>query len=135
MEGWPWRWQETDPHGLVIWCAEEVWARKARQHPEIVANEEAIRAALRNPEAIYYDPDATAKLQGSGAGVVMRYVGPGTVQSGQWRIPMSVAIAVKVLPTTGGEVVGYVRTMFLTARLQSRLQLRWSRRGWRPPDE
>ncbi len=69
---------------MPVECAEDVWEKKAQQHPEIVANEEAIRAALRRPDALYYDPDATAGLQNAGLregqrGVVMRYVGLGSV--------------------------------------------------------
>ena len=100
--GRPQRWQERDPWGLPVECAEDVWAKKAQQHPEIVANEEAIRAALRNPDALYYDPDATAGLRNAG------------------------------LPE--GHETGYVRTIFLTYRLPSRLQLQWSRPGWRLPE-
>jgi len=132
------RWQERDPWGLPVECAEDVWEKKAQQHPEIVANEEAIRAALRNPDALYYDPDATAGLRNAGLpegqrGAVMRYVGPGAVQTTHGLTPMLISIAVKVLPTPEGHETGYVRTIFLTYRLPSRLQLQWSRPGWRLP--
>ena len=95
------RWQERDPWGLPVECAEDVWEKKAQQHPEIVANEEAIRAALRNPDALYYDPDATAGLRNAGLpegqrGAVMRYVGPGAVQTTHGLTPMLMSIAVKV---------------------------------------
>jgi len=67
-----WRWIEKDPWDLAIHCAEEVWRAKAQPHPEIAAYEAVIRATVRAPDRVYFDPRSTAMLQpeGGASGVV-----------------------------------------------------------------
>lgn len=123
-----WRWVETDPWGLVIRCAEAVWAVKVRQHSELLAHEGAIRATLRDPHQVLDDPRSTAKLEPrSGvSGAVRHYVGVGRT-TGLYA-GCVVDIVVKVLrdPVTE-HAIGYVQTAFLTRRLSPRLHLQWSR--------
>jgi len=107
-----WRWVETDPFGRLIYCAEDVWRTKVQQRPEIGPNEQAVRTAVRFPDAIYYDQRSSAVRQAQGSSAsIMHFVGAGSVRVPEGLLPALVSVVVKLLeaPTAGGEV-GYVQT-------------------------
>ena len=122
-----WRWVEVDPFGRRIYCAEDVWQAKLAKRPELGPNEEAIRAALREPDAIYYDQRSSAArlAQGSEA-AIMHYVGMCEVRVRSGEMPALVSVVVKLLnePSETG-TVGYVQTAWVTFRILTRLQLVW----------
>jgi len=123
-----WRWIEADPWGLAIHCAEGVWRAKAQQHPEIAAYEAEIRATVRGPDRVYFDPRSTAMLQpeGEASGVVLHYVGVNRTHGIYARSFVDVIVKVLRTPSTGA-VAGYFQSAFLPRVLHPRLQLRWSR--------
>lgn len=122
-----WRWTEADPWGLVIHCADAVWASKTRRHPEIVTHEAAIRATLRAPDLVFDEPTSTERLRPTGGrtAVIRHYVGRGRI-TGHPTALLTVVVKVLREPDDGPEI-GYVQTTYFTGRIPIRLHLRWSR--------
>ena len=97
--------------------------------PELTTHEAAVRAVLREPDALLLDEVSTArrKARGHGAGLVVHYLGASRGR-GQFAGKL-LCVVVKWL--TEGEradqVRGYVSTMFFAADIQPRLRLVWER--------
>jgi hypothetical protein len=122
-----WRWVETDVFGRRIYCAEDVWQTKLAQRPELGSNEGSVRAALRSPDAIFFDQRSSAvRLAQGSAAAIMHYVGSGSLRVSAGELPALVSVVVKLLeePASSG-TVGYVQTAYVTFRILPRLQLVW----------
>ena len=121
-----WRWTEVDPFGHTIYCSEETWQRKTVQRSDLAAHEAAVRAAIRNPQGVYFDSRSTVNTRerGNPAAVMMHYIGvvlPHGRLSGH-----RMSVVVKWLPeAASGRFTGYVQTAYATSRVLPRLQLHW----------
>jgi len=125
----PIRWVEVDPWGHAVTCLEETWAQKVRQHAEIASHEQAIRETIRDPDALFYDPESTARRQhptGAPRIWIVHYVSAGRThgkQAGNF-----VRVVARWEDADGGRTrVGYVHTMLLPDGVEPRLQLAWER--------
>ena len=121
-----WRWAEVDPFGHTIYCSEETWQRKTAQRSDLAAHEAVVRAAIRDPQGIYFDSRSTVntRKRGNPAAVMMHYIGVGMTHGRFSGHRMS--IVVKWLPEAAtGRFTGYVQTAYATSRVLPRLQLHW----------
>ena len=50
----------TDPRGLTISLAEDVWQSHNAYRPELALHFNEVRSAVQDPDAIYFDPASTA---------------------------------------------------------------------------
>jgi len=116
-------WTVTDPRGLAISLAEDVWSNHLAYRPELAIHFEQVRLTAQNPDAIYFDPDSTAEKT-PGTQVYWYYKGGLLVGkfSGNW-----VAVVVKVVVQAGDNQTGYVETALLPRRVLKRLVLEWKK--------
>jgi hypothetical protein len=122
------RWSEWDPFGHLIVCAEDVWAHKAAQHPDIVPHEAAIRDTIRAPDEVYDDPrSAVARRPTQGATVGIHHYYGRNRAFGRYGGKM-IAVVIKWRQEPGRPDEWYVQTAFLTERVPSRLVLLTRRR-------
>ena len=121
-----WRWTEADPLGRTIHCGEREWQEHILvRHSEVGRYEAAVRATLRTPDAIYDNPHATAKAAHPTA-LVQDFYGIG--YTGGYYAGKLLRVIVKWLPEgPGGQLVGYLRTAYLTDRIPRWLQWHWGR--------
>jgi hypothetical protein len=56
-------WTVTDPRGLSISLAEDVWLDHVRKHPEIADYFDEIKLTIQEPDEIYFDPLSSARRQ------------------------------------------------------------------------
>lgn len=127
--GRPWRWIEVDRWGHQLHCAEATWSQKAAQRPEIVLREDAIRATVHDPDAVFFDPDSTARRRrpaGQPQIVILHYVGLGRTHGRHARNFIRVVVRLEQEPSHPG-LVGYVHTMLLPDGIEPRLELVWER--------
>lgn len=125
METTRWRWSETDPLGRPVRCGNAEWRHVLTGHPELARHERAVRATIRDPVAIYDDPEHTARTRNPAA-TIQAYFGVRSAYVA--RTGDFVRVAVKWLPDgPGGTPVGYLATAYLTNRVRSQLQLVWRR--------
>ena len=121
-----WRWTEVDPFGHTIYCAEETWRRKTAQRSGLGAHEAAVRAAIHDPQGVYFDPLSTANTRerGNPAALMMHYIGV-TLPRGKFA-GHRLSVVVKWRPeAASGRFTGYVQTAYATSRVLPRLQLHW----------
>ncbi len=117
------RWTETDPFGHSIHCGAAEWQHVLTEHYEVGPFKVAVRAALRQPQLIYDDLTATARLVNP-RGRVLDYI-VGAPQDTRFA-GLLLKVSVKWLPDgPDGAIVGYVQTAFFVPRLKGRVQLRW----------
>jgi hypothetical protein len=122
------RWTEVDRWGTLVSCANETWARKLAQRPELARNEDAVRETVRDPDAVLFDDFSTARREAleRSPGFVMHYIGGSRAREPHG--DKLVCVVVKWLPTTERTTVeGFVSTAYLAADLQPRLTLFWER--------
>lgn len=120
-----WRWIESDPLGRPVHCSEETWQRKTSQRAGLAEHEEAVRQTIRDPDAIYDDPQGTEEATNPDATVQVFFAAGRT--RGQYAGTL-LMVVVKWLPEgPDGREFGYVRTALFTGRVQRRLQWQWGR--------
>lgn len=116
-------WTVTDPRGLTISLAEDVWHSHIAHRPELAAHFDEVRLAVQEPDAIYFDPDSTAD-KAPGTRVYWYY--KGGLLSGKFSQNW-VATIVKVVIEAGDQQRGYVETAMLPRRVLKRLVLEWKK--------
>jgi hypothetical protein len=127
VSGRLWRWTEVDPWGHSVSCDEPTWAKKSKQHPELVHHEAEIRATIRDPDRLYHDRLGTfSRSLNSGRNDlrIVHYVAERRAhgrQAGNF-----ISVVVKWL-NEAGVINGYVHSMYVPDALQPRLQLMWRR--------
>ena len=123
-----WRWTEVDPFGNTVYCAEETWRRKTAQRSVLAAHEAAVRATIRDPDAVYDDAQSTASTREAGnpAALVVRHVSFGRTH-GQYAGKVLNVVIKWLSDAATGQVTGFVSTAFPSRRVARRLQLRWER--------
>lgn len=115
-------WTVTDPRGLLISLASDVWQKILREHFEIGPYFDQVRLTAQDPDEIYFDPETTAK-RATGAKAYVYY--KRNVTTGKYAKDM-VAVAIKVVNEPSGQQ-GYVSTAMITSRIFKRLVLEWKR--------
>jgi len=116
-------WTVTDPRGLTISLAEDVWQSHVAYRPELATYSDAIRICCQDPDAIYFDPDSTAtKTLGT---KVYWYYKSGAL-SGLFARNWTAAV-VKVVIEQGNAPRGYVETAMLPRRVLKRLVQEWKK--------
>ena len=116
-------WTVTDPRGLTIACAEDVWLRHLAYRPELEQHFEAVKLTLQDPDEIYFDPVSTKKKT-PGTTVYWYY------KSGLTKGPFAgnlVAVVVKVVLQADGTKRGYVQSALIPNQREKRLVLEWTR--------
>ena len=124
-----WRWRVVDPWGLPVYCAEATWYTKVytRERAEVRLYERELIATVRDPDEVYVEPEATAKLrrQGLTDAEVLHYVGYGRTQ-GPYAHHMTQVVVKKMIEPDQESAVGYVRTLLVPRGLRlGKLTLRW----------
>ncbi len=124
-----WRWSVVDPWGLPVYCAEATWYTKVytRERAEVRLHEQELIATVRDPDEVYVEPEATAKLrrQGLTDAEVLHYIGYGRTQ-GPYDHHMTQVVVKKMIEPVQESAVGYVRTLLVPRGLRlGKLALRW----------
>ncbi len=128
-QGEDWRWSVVDPWGLPVYCAEATWYTKVytRERAEVGVYEQELIATVRDPDEVYVEPEATAKLWGQGLddAEVLHYVGYGRTQE-PYAHHMTQVVVKKMMEPDQKGTVGYVRTLLIPRGLRlGKLTLRW----------
>ena len=116
-------WTVTDPRGVDVSLAEDVWLEHVAYRPEIAPYLDAVALAVRDPDAIYFDPETTARRT-TGARIYL-YYRSGLTQgkyAGNY-----VAVVVKLLAEDGHAWRGYVESAMLASRIMRRVVLEWKK--------
>ncbi len=116
-------WTVSDPRGLTISLAEDVWQSHLAYRPELATHFDAVRLACQDPDAIYFDPDSTADKT-PGTRVFWYY--KGDLLTGKFAKNWVAAI-VKVVIESNNMRRGYVETAMLPRRVLKRLVLEWKK--------
>jgi len=116
-------WTVTDPRGLTISLAEDVWQNHLAYRPELASHFEQVRLTAQDPDAIYFDPDSTAE-KSPGTRVYWYY--KSGVLAGKFSRNW-VAAVVKVVVEADAIRTGYVETALLPRRVLNRLVLEWKK--------
>jgi hypothetical protein len=122
------RWQETDPWGQRIVCAESVWQEHLARRGELTAHEGVIRQTVRDPDLLFLDTASTLWRRARGAADVeiVHYVAVGRATGRQ--AGNLVVVIVKWQGrsrTTPGR--GYLTSALFPNRPKPGLHLVWSR--------
>jgi hypothetical protein len=115
-------WTVTDPRGLSITLAEDVWLSHVVYRPELTEHFEWFRVAVADPDAIYFDADSTARKT-PGTQVFWYYRTaplPGKFKGNY------VVVIVKIVLDAQGQR-GFVESAMLPSRILNRLVLVWKR--------
>lgn len=115
-------WTITDPRGLPISLAEDVWRVHVAYRPELATHLDWISITIKDPDGIYFDPTSTPHKSG-GTEVYWYYrTAPLTDKfAGNY-----VAVIVKVVVEAQGKH-GYVASAMLPSRILKRLVKIWNR--------
>ena len=112
----------TDPRGLSISLAAEVWVMIVRKHRDMEPYLAAIRQTVESPDEIYFDAEST---QARRTGAQMFVYRRDHLLSGN-DADRHVLVVVKVLIEDNGER-GYVQTAYASDRVAKRLVSRWKK--------
>jgi hypothetical protein len=115
-------WTVTDPRGLAISLAEDVWLDHVRKHPEITDYYNEIRLTAQEPDEIYFDPLSSARRR-TGTSIYSYYrrnLARGSYENN------FVLVVIKSVPEVQG-LRGYVQSALLPDRIMKRLVLEWKR--------
>ena len=116
-------WTVTDPRGLTISLAEDVWQSHLPYRPELASRLEQFRIAAQEPDVIYFDPDSTAdKTPGTKVYWYYKSVPLSGKFVGNW-----LAVVIKVVVESSNTRGGYVETVLLPHRVLKRLVLEWKK--------
>jgi hypothetical protein len=115
-------WTVTDPRGLTISLAEDVWLDHVYKHPEIDDYFDEIKLTTQSPDEIYFDPLSSARRQ-VGTSIYSYYrrdLGRGKYKDA------FIVVVVKSIQETD-EPRGYVQSALLSDRVMKRLVLEWKK--------
>ncbi|MBI3914294.1 MAG: hypothetical protein HY327_08945 [Chloroflexi bacterium] len=113
-------WTVTDPRGLTISLAEDVWRDHVNKHPEIAEYSDEIRLTAQEPDEIYFDPVSSARRK-TGTSIYSYYrrnVGRGKYKGN------FIMVVVKAIQE---ERHGYVQSALVPDRIMNRLVLEWKK--------
>jgi hypothetical protein len=115
-------WTTTDPRGLTVSCAEDVWLEHVRKHPEIADYFDEVQLTVQDPDEIYFDPVSSAQRP-SGTSIFSYYkldLGRGKFKGDY------IVVVVKSIQEARGPW-GYVQSILLSDRVMKRLILEWKK--------
>ena len=115
-------WTVTDPRGLAISLAEDVWLDHVHKHPEIAAYFGEIRSTAQEPDEIYFDPVSSARRRAGGS--IYSYYRR-NLTHGKYAGNF-VLVVVKAVQEAGSQR-GYVQSALLPNRIMKRLVLEWKK--------
>jgi hypothetical protein len=116
-------WTVTDPRGLSVSLAEDVWQSHVAYRPELGSHFDEVRLAVQEPDSIYFDPDSTAEKT---AGTSVYWYYKAGLLKGKFARSW-VATVVKVVVESPVTTQGYVETAMLPRRVLKRLVLEWKK--------
>ncbi len=116
-------WTVTDPRGMMISLAEDVWKEHLARHREISDYAEEIKLAAQDPDAIYFDASSSSRKS------------PGTFVHWYYRLGLTrgihagnyITIIIKDVLEPDGVRRGYVQSTFIPHETEGRLILEWSK--------
>ncbi len=116
-------WTATDPRGITISLAEDVWLEHTSYRPEIANYLDAVRTTIEDPDTIYFDPKTTARRT-TGAKIYLYYRSNLTWgrHTGNY-----VSVVVKVVLESDNVQRGYVESAMLPGRVMKRAILEWKK--------
>ncbi len=115
-------WTVTDPRGLAISLAEDVWSDHVHKHPEIADYFEEIKLTTAEPDEIYFDPLSSA-MRPTGTSVFSYY--RRHLGRDKYRDDFVVVIVKSVQERVG--LCGFVLSALLSDRVMKRLVLEWKK--------
>ncbi len=115
-------WTTTDPRGLTVSLAKDVWHHIVQAHPDIDSYFDAVKQTIEDPDEIYFD-DASTRNRITGAQIFAYY--KRRVFVGLLRTKI-LYVSVKFVPEPRG-TQGYVQTAFPVRALQKRMLRVWSK--------
>jgi hypothetical protein len=115
-------WTVTDPRGLTISLAKDVWLDHVYKHPEIEDYYNEIRLTAQEPDEIYFDPLSSARRQ-VGTSIYSYY--RRNLGRGKYTDNLVVVVVKSVQETE--EQHGYVQSVLLSDRTMRRLVLEWKK--------
>lgn len=116
-------WTVTDPRGIIVSCAEDVWQEHVAYRPELAAHVDAVQLAVQDPDEIYLDPVSTARKT---AETTVHWYYKSGLTKGKFAGNFVVVI-VKVVLEPDGVRRGYVQSALLPSRVMKRLVLEWTK--------
>ena len=116
-------WTVTDPRGLDVSLADDVWQEHVAYRPELAAYLAAVALTVQDPDAIYFDPATTAHRT-TGARIYLYY--RSGLTKGKYA-DTYIAVVIKVLPHNDHAEHGYVESAMLSNRIMRRAVLEWKR--------
>lgn len=115
-------WTVTDPRGLNISLAEDVWTDHVHKHPEIAEYFDEIKLTTQQPDEIYFDPLSSVRRK---PGTLIQLYYKRNLGRGKYKDTF-VVVVVKSLEEDGGKQ-GFVESALLSDRVMNRLVLEWKR--------
>lgn len=115
-------WTVTDPRGLSVSLAADVWEHIIYRRREMLPYFHVVHLAIEDPDEIYFDPDST---QQKAQGVWVEAYYQHRLFTGKWQTKI-VFVSVKFVPEVDG-VQGYVQSAMATGRIQTRMVPQWKR--------
>ena len=116
-------WTVTDPRGLSISLAEDVWQEHASRHAEIEPYFEQAKLTVQDPDEIYFDPDSTAETRAGNT--VYHYIRRSFVLGR--RRPRPLVTVVKVVIEQDNIARGYVSSILFPGHMKKGLILEWKK--------
>ncbi len=113
-------WTVTDPRGLNISLAEDVWDEHVLRHPELAGHIDDVKICVQDPDEIYFDPVSTAAKN---PGVSVYFYYKRGLLSEQFQDHF-VETCVKVVLEDGVEQ-GYVQSVIFPDDIRKRLVAQW----------
>jgi hypothetical protein len=113
-------WAVTDPRGLSVSLAEDVWPDHVHKHPEIAAYFDEIKLTAQQPDEIYFDPLSSARRK---PGTSIHLYHKRKLGRGKYKDTL-IVVVVKSLEENS-ERQGFVESALLSDRIMNRLVLEW----------
>jgi len=115
-------WIATDPRGLPISLAADVWEHIVERHDDMLLHFDAVRLTIEDPDEIYVDKQST-RQKAEGIWVeayYKRHILTEDLQAG------ILYVSVKFVTINEG-AVGFVQTALPNRHVQKRMVLQWTK--------
>ncbi len=117
-------WTVTDPRGLTVSLAEDVWQDHILvEHPEVASFFDQVRLAAQDPDEIYFDPVSSS--QRTPGTKIFHYVKRGILPA-RYSLHWVVTV-IKVVIEPDDVARGYVESATLRKKFPKRVVLEWKR--------